>query len=68
MSTKFMKVYICDYCGKIEAPRLAYSGLGDVFKTEPKDWTHVCKMDLCPTCGENFTKAMEGKNNERISE
>lgn len=68
MSTKIMKVYICDYCGKIEAPRLAYCGLGDVFKTKPDGWEHICKMDLCFTCAVNFTKAMEGKNNESISE
>ena len=68
MSTKIMKVYICDYCGKIEAPRLAYCGLGDVFKTRPDGWERKCKMDLCSTCAENFTKAMEGKNNESVSE
>ena len=67
MSTKFMKVYICDYCGKIKKPRVAFDGF-DLFKMAPKHWIHTCKMDLCPTCGENFTKAMEGKNNESISE
>jgi DNA-directed RNA polymerase subunit RPC12/RpoP len=68
MSSKFMKVYICDYCGKIEAPRLAFCGLGDVFKTAPKDWMHVCNMDLCSTCGRNFVKLMGGNDNESVSE
>lgn len=63
MSTKFMKVYICDYCGKIEPPEIVYGGLGDVFSTKPNGWTYKCKMDHCPICGENFTKVMEGKNN-----
>lgn len=67
MSTKIMKVYICDYCGKIEAPEYHY-GFGDVIKCAPNKWIHKCKMDLCSTCGENFTKAMEGKTNERVSE
>lgn len=67
MSTKIMKVYICDYCGKIESPEY-YCGLGDVIKTKPHGWIRKCKMDLCANCGENFTKAMEGKTNESISE
>lgn len=67
MSTKIMKVYICDYCGKIEPPQVV-CGFAGVYKTKPEGWKHICKMDLCSTCAENFTKAMEGKNNESVSE
>lgn len=67
MSTKIMKVYVCDYCGKIEPPEYHY-GFGDVIKTAPHKWIHKCKMDLCPTCGNNFAKVMEGKTNESVSE
>lgn len=67
MSTKRMKVYICDYCEKIEAPKVvAY--YGDVFTTKPDGWISKCRMDLCPTCGSNFRKVMEGKSDESVSE
>ena len=62
MSTKFMKVYICDYCGKMEPQRI-FCDYGDIIKLSPSKWKHICKMDLCSTCAVNFTKAMEGKNN-----
>ena len=64
MSTKFMKVYVCDYCGKVAPREIHYCGLGDVIRTTPDGWMRKCKMDLCPTCGSNFANFMEGKKED----
>ena len=68
MSTKFMKVYICDYCHKLAPRETAYCGIGDIIKVAPKGWKRFGSMDLCPTCAANFKNAMEGNSNESISE
>ena len=60
MSVKRMRVYICDVCSK-SAPEETHYCFGDMYKTAPDGWRRIAKMDLCPTCGDNFTKMVEGK-------
>ena len=49
-------IYICDLCGKIALPRLAYCGDGDAVKGPPENWVGLRDYILCKTCVESLTK------------
>lgn len=50
---KFRKVYICDCCGKVEAPR--YSGKPYFLHRQlPLYWEKIAGKTLCSNCADSY--------------
>lgn len=63
---KLKWVYICDFCGKVALPELAYCGAGDAVKRVPSGWIFNRQGHLCKECSDAMAKALMDTRKEDV--